>query len=56
MQMPDGFEFPSFDGGGTMMLRMFQGYRVTSYEEEIKTIKQWCADRLKVMDRVIEEY
>ena len=39
-----------------MMLRMFQGYRVVSYEEEIKTIKQWCADRLRVMDKVIDTY
>ena len=56
MQMPEGFQFPSFGGGATFMLRMFQGYRVTSYEEEIRTIKQWCSDRLKVMDRVISTY
>lgn len=56
MQMPSDFQFPSFGGGGQMMLRMFQGYRVVSYEEEIKTIKQWCADRLRVMDKVIDTY
>jgi len=57
MQMPEGFEMPEgFGNMGGMMLRMFQGYRVGSYEEEIKTIKKWCSDRLKVMDRVISEF
>ena len=35
---------------------MFAAYRVSSYDEEIKILKQWLADRLAFLDRNIERF
>jgi len=40
-----------FDAAG-----MFAAYRVSSYEEEIKILKQWLADRLAFLDRNIARF
>lgn len=34
----------------------FSAYRVSSYDEEIKVLKQWIADRLAFLDRNIERF
>ena len=40
-----------FDAAG-----MFAAYRVSSYEEEIKILKQWLADRLTFLDKNIDRF
>ena len=35
---------------------MFANYRVSSYDEEIKVLKQWLADRLAFLDKNIERF
>ena len=35
---------------------MFANYRVSSYDEEIKILKQWLADRLAFLDKNIERF
>ena len=47
-QMPEGFQFDA--------VGMFAAYRVSSYEEEIKILKQWLADRLAFLDRNIARF
>ena len=55
--MGDGFGgFGGFNGGGFNMVGMFAAYRVSSYDEEIKVLKQWLADRLAFLDRNIERF
>ena len=34
----------------------FAAYRVSSYDEEIKVLKQWLADRLAFLDQNIERF
>jgi hypothetical protein len=60
-----GGGFPPMDGGfppmgggfsGFNMVSMFAAYRVSSYDEEIKVLKQWLADRLAFLDRNIERF
>lgn len=50
--------FPGFGGGMGMMNggNFFSAYRVSSYDEEIKVLKQWIADRLAFLDRNIERF
>ena len=40
-------DFGGFGGGGA---GMFAAYRVSSYEEEIATLKKWFADRIAFLD------
>ena len=47
---PDMGEF-QFDAVG-----MFAAYRVSSYDEEIQTLKQWLADRLVFLDTNIDRF
>ena len=67
--MPEG-GFPGFGGGmpdmgqmggfpgmgdmGGMMLSMFRSYSVKNYEDEIKMLKQWLSERLKVLDEKLD--
>jgi hypothetical protein len=51
---PQMGEFPQM--GGFNMASMFAAYRVSSYAEEIKVLKQWLADRLAFLDRNIERF
>ena len=37
--------------GGADAIGMFAAYRVSSYEEEIATLKKWFADRIAFLDR-----
>ena len=53
---PMGGGFGGFGGGGFNMVGMFAAYRVSSYDEEIKVLKQWLADRLAFLDRNIERF
>lgn len=57
-QFPGGFppmgEFPAM--GNFNAASMFAAYRVSSYDEEIKVLKQWLADRLAFLDRNIERF
>lgn len=54
-QMPEGFQgFPGFGGGD--MIGWFAAYRVSSYAEEIATLKKWMADRLAFLDQNIERF
>ena len=59
-EMPD---FGGFGGGfpgmgdmsgmgemGGMMLSMFRSYSVKNYDDEIKMLKEWISERLKVLD------
>ena len=63
-QFPGGFppmpDFSAMGGfpmmGGFNAVGMFAAYRVSSYAEEIKTLKQWLADRLAFLDRNIERF
>ena len=63
-QFPGGFPpMPDFSTmgnfpmmGGFNAVGMFAAYRVSSYAEEIKTLKQWLADRLAFLDRNIERF
>ena len=63
--MPDSI--PSFPGGfppmgdfggfgGFNTIGMFAAYRVSSYKEEIETLKTWLANRLAFLDRNIERF
>ncbi|MBR4336766.1 MAG: CotH kinase family protein [Bacteroidaceae bacterium] len=54
--LPQGAGFPpmgniTFDATG-----MFAAYRVSSYDEEIATLKQWLANRLAFLDRNIARF
>lgn len=42
--------------GGGDMIGWFAAYRVTSYDEEIATLKQWLRDRLKFLDKEIARF
>ena len=51
---PGGFHAPN---GATMnAISWFAAYRVSSYEEEIKMLKQWFSDRLSFLDKNIERF
>ena len=52
-QQPFGF-FPPM--GDFNAAAMFAAYRVSSYEEEIQTLKAWLAKRLAFLDRNIERF
>lgn len=59
-QMPEG-GFPMMPGGfggmgGGDAISWFAAYRVSTYEEEIKTLKQWLADRLSFLDQNIDRF
>jgi hypothetical protein len=60
--MPNGFGgFPMMPGGfggmgGGDAISWFAAYRVSTYEEEIKTLKQWLADRLSFLDQNIDRF
>ena len=56
-QMPEGgfAGFGGFGGGGDM-IGWFAAYRVSSYDEEIATLKQWLADRLAFLDQQIARF
>ena len=65
--MPEGFSMPDsipqFPGGFPMMggfggdaIGWFAAYRVSSYDEEIRVLKKWLADRLAFLDRNIERF
>ena len=43
--------FGGFGGFGGDAIGMFAAYRVSSYEEEIATLKKWFADRIAFLDR-----
>ena len=43
-------------GGGFNAVGMFAAYRVSSYDEEIKILKEWFANRLAFLDRKIERF
>lgn len=55
--MPNGMgampNMMMMNGGG--QLSWFAAYRVSSYEEEIKYLKNWIHDRLEVMDEAFKE-
>ncbi len=52
--------FGGFGGGGGFgsgdAISWFAAYRVSSYEEEIKVLKQWFADRLDFLDKNIARF
>ena len=51
--------FPMMQGGGIgggNAISWFAAYRVSSYEEEIKILKQWLADRLNFLDQNINRF
>ena len=58
---PDNIQIPAIgsrrhgmgDMGG-MMLSMFRSYSVKNYEDEIKMLKQWLSERLKVLDEKLD--
>lgn len=67
-QMPEG-GFPMMPGGGFPMMPggfggmgggdaigWFAAYRVSTYDEEIQTLKQWLADRLSFLDKNIDRF
>jgi hypothetical protein len=49
-------EFPPMGDFGGFGVNMFAAYRVSSYDEEIKILKKWFADRLAFLDRNIERF
>ena len=55
-----GFPMGDFQqgGGGFQFdaIGMFAAYRVSSYDEEIKILKQWLSDRLAFLDKNIERF
>ncbi|MBR1667008.1 MAG: CotH kinase family protein [Bacteroidaceae bacterium] len=65
-QMPEGFGgmqgFGGFGGmqgmgnGGTNVIAWYAAYQVSSYEEEIKVLKKWLADRLAFLDKNIARF
>ena len=58
--MPDTSNMPNFGGFpgmgdmGGMMLSMFRSYSVKSYDDEIKMLKEWLSERLKVLDEKLD--
>ncbi len=59
-QMPEG-GFPMMPGGfggmgGGDAIGWFAAYRVSTYDEEIQTLKQWLADRLSFLDKNIDRF
>lgn len=46
----DFSEMPGMEGMQSMAVAMFAAYRVKSYAEEIKMLKDWMHERLTVMD------
>ena len=57
-QFGDFGDFGDFGGFGGFgdPVGMFAAYRVSSYQEEIKVLKQWLADRLAFLDEQIERF
>ncbi len=57
-QFGDFGDFGNFGGFGGFgdPVGMFAAYRVSSYQEEIKVLKQWLADRLAFLDEQIERF
>ena len=51
-----GGGFPMMDGFGGNAIGWFAAYRVSSYDEEIATLKEWLANRLAFLDRNIERF
>jgi hypothetical protein len=51
---PQMGQMPGFGSGN--MISWFAAYRVQSYDEEIKVLKQWLADRLSFLDRNIARF
>lgn len=51
-----GGGFPMMDGFGGNAISWFAAYRVSSYDEEIATLKEWLANRLAFLDRNIERF
>ena len=53
-------EYPELleNGGGSQFnpVSMFANYRVSSYDEEIKVLKNWLADRLAFLDKNIDRF
>ena len=62
--IPQGFGgFPPMSMDGFSMgngfgdaIGWYAAYRVSSYDEEIKTLKQWLSDRLAFLDRNIDRF
>jgi len=48
--------FGDFGGGFGDAIGWFAAYRVSSYAEEIKVLKQWLTDRLAFLDREIARF
>ena len=57
-QFGDFGNFGGFEGFGAFgdPVGMFAAYRVSNYQEEIKVLKQWLADRLSFLDKQIERF
>ncbi|MCR4957134.1 MAG: hypothetical protein K6B13_00795, partial [Prevotella sp.] len=53
---PMGEGFPQMGAFPFDAVGMFAAYRVSSYEEEIKMLKQWLADRLAFLDSQIARF
>ena len=51
-----GGGFPMMDGFGGNAISWFAAYRVSSYDEEIATLKEWLSNRLAFLDRNIERF
>ena len=51
-----GGGFPMMEGFGGNAISWFAAYRVSSYDEEIATLKEWLANRLAFLDRNIERF
>lgn len=51
-----GGGFPMMDGFGGNAISWFAAYRVSSYDEEIATLKEWLTNRLAFLDRNIERF
>lgn len=51
-----GGGFPMMDGFGGNAISWFAAYRVSSYDEEIATLKEWLANRLAFLDCNIERF
>ena len=51
-----GGGFQMMDGFGGNAIGWFAAYRVSSYDEEIATLKEWLANRLAFLDRNIERF
>ena len=54
-EIPEG-GFPDMSGFQFDAVGMFAAYRVSSYDEEIQTLKQWLADRLAFLDANIDRF